>query len=420
MILIFNESNISGGSERILNNLLQRFISTGAQLCLVLNKSNPSIAPLNVNVKYVRTPFDFSPRTNKRLFLILRSSALKLVSYFTCYFSALSIIFKVRPSSVYIHSGGFPSGFLNTSAIAASLIFNIFCFRKCKLCLSIHSIPSSTNILLYLNWVLLFLNSLFARSLNFIFVSQSSLDVFQGLYLFSYFSKFCVVIRNTIDLDNLHPQYHLINDRPNYFADMYVLKDKPFDSIDLAIIGYIDSIKDQVYAAKYLFNHSKFFAEVNIKIKLHIYGSSKCQSSYVQLLNVVSLSNSTDFFDLVLHGERPTSSIPYHSFHYILSFSNIESYPLSLVESICFGTPCLCNSVGGIPEIIKSGYNGYLFDKKSFKNFDDYELLNYILLPATNPNSYVQLCTQTYLSSKTIIKDNMSSQSLYLSLICPN
>ena len=41
-----------------------------------------------------------------------------------------------------------------------------------------------------------------------------------------------------------------------------------------------------------------------------------------------------------------------------------ENNPLSIIESLCLGTPVLGANIGGIPELIEVGVNGMLFEPK--------------------------------------------------------
>jgi teichuronic acid biosynthesis glycosyltransferase TuaC len=45
--------------------------------------------------------------------------------------------------------------------------------------------------------------------------------------------------------------------------------------------------------------------------------------------------------------------------------SSNEGLPNVIVESLLCGTPVVASSVGGIPEIIKDGVNGFLIDPKN-------------------------------------------------------
>ena len=40
--------------------------------------------------------------------------------------------------------------------------------------------------------------------------------------------------------------------------------------------------------------------------------------------------------------------------------SDTEGLPLSIVEAMALGLPCIATRVGGVPELIDHGYNGYL------------------------------------------------------------
>jgi len=39
-----------------------------------------------------------------------------------------------------------------------------------------------------------------------------------------------------------------------------------------------------------------------------------------------------------------------------------ENYPLVVREALLYGTPVIGSNLGGVPEIIEDGVNGYLFD----------------------------------------------------------
>jgi glycosyltransferase involved in cell wall biosynthesis len=45
---------------------------------------------------------------------------------------------------------------------------------------------------------------------------------------------------------------------------------------------------------------------------------------------------------------------------YVLPSYN-EGLPISILEAMSYGKPVISTSVGGIPEIVKPGYNGWLF-----------------------------------------------------------
>lgn len=48
-----------------------------------------------------------------------------------------------------------------------------------------------------------------------------------------------------------------------------------------------------------------------------------------------------------------------------------ENNPLSIIESLALGTPVIGSNIGGIPELIHNGNNGYLFNYKDQKDLND-------------------------------------------------
>ncbi len=52
----------------------------------------------------------------------------------------------------------------------------------------------------------------------------------------------------------------------------------------------------------------------------------------------------------------------YRASDVLLSASDLESLPRSMLESMCFGVPPVASSVFGVPELIQDGRNGFLFE----------------------------------------------------------
>ena len=42
-----------------------------------------------------------------------------------------------------------------------------------------------------------------------------------------------------------------------------------------------------------------------------------------------------------------------------------ENNPLSAIESLCLGTPVIGANIGGIPELINPGINGFVFEPRN-------------------------------------------------------
>lgn len=64
-----------------------------------------------------------------------------------------------------------------------------------------------------------------------------------------------------------------------------------------------------------------------------------------------------------------------HSINLFINVSSSEGLPVSIMEAISFGIPCIATNVGGTSEIVINDINGYLLKE----NFKPQELANYIL-----------------------------------------
>jgi len=68
-----------------------------------------------------------------------------------------------------------------------------------------------------------------------------------------------------------------------------------------------------------------------------------------------------DFQYLGIVSDVQNNILKYADVMLLLSVS--EGLPMSIVEAMEMGIPVITTSVGGIPEVIKDGYNGYLIDR---------------------------------------------------------
>ncbi|MEO0202747.1 MAG: glycosyltransferase family 4 protein [candidate division WOR-3 bacterium] len=66
--------------------------------------------------------------------------------------------------------------------------------------------------------------------------------------------------------------------------------------------------------------------------------------------------------------------------------SRKEGLPRVILESFSFGIPVIASNVGGVPEVVKENYNGFLFESENV-----YELLEKINLLEKNPKIILQI-----------------------------
>nr|WP_240342608.1 glycosyltransferase family 4 protein [Methylococcus sp. EFPC2] len=69
--------------------------------------------------------------------------------------------------------------------------------------------------------------------------------------------------------------------------------------------------------------------------------------------------------DVVFHGNQPqeTVSCMLRQSWVCVLFSDMEGLGVALLEAHASGVPCLCNSVGGMPEVVSDEETGFVIDK---------------------------------------------------------
>jgi glycosyltransferase involved in cell wall biosynthesis len=73
--------------------------------------------------------------------------------------------------------------------------------------------------------------------------------------------------------------------------------------------------------------------------------------------------------------------------------ARMENAPCQIQESLACGTPVLAFSVGGIPEMIQSGENGFLSREVTSKSLSD--CLSQALADSTNLSQMSEQCRKT-------------------------
>lgn len=73
--------------------------------------------------------------------------------------------------------------------------------------------------------------------------------------------------------------------------------------------------------------------------------------------------------------------------------SHNEGLPISMLEAMSYGLPVLASRVGGIPEVMKEGYNGFMFEKQDLEGMKN--------------------ALQTYLDDQALLREH-GNNSLHL------
>jgi len=114
-----------------------------------------------------------------------------------------------------------------------------------------------------------------------------------------------------------------------------------------------------------LINSLKILLDEGISYKLTIAGDFKEQSYKRTIMNAINspgMSSKVKFLGWV-DKNKVLSLLKEHSI-FVLS-SNQEALPMSIAEAMATGRIVIATSVGGIPEMIKHGATGFLFQKEN-------------------------------------------------------
>jgi glycosyltransferase involved in cell wall biosynthesis len=125
----------------------------------------------------------------------------------------------------------------------------------------------------------------------------------------------------------------------------------PKDAKIMGTIGRLTQVKNHASLIKVLHAIRQEFKSIH----LAILGEGKLKSTLRELAADFGVSDSVSFLDPTDHIEIFLGALDL----FILP-SRREGLPLVVLEAMAAGIPTVASSVGGIPEIISNGHNGYL------------------------------------------------------------
>ena len=78
------------------------------------------------------------------------------------------------------------------------------------------------------------------------------------------------------------------------------------------------------------------------------------------LKNLINMTNNDIFKGQVTNDEIKKMLLEKSGDAFLINVSRYEGVPVSMMEAMSFGIPCIGTNVGGVSEIIEDGYNGFL------------------------------------------------------------
>ena len=119
------------------------------------------------------------------------------------------------------------------------------------------------------------------------------------------------------------------------------------------------------------------------------------------MINSLGLEKQVKF-----HGFEKNTSIIYKDMSVLLMCSRAEGFGRVTVEAMANGIPVMGYNSGGTAELVKDGYNGYLFSNlEEFRSgFDNI---------FSSVNRYNQLCSQAYLDAHQHYSEAIYADKVY-------
>lgn len=169
-----------------------------------------------------------------------------------------------------------------------------------------------------------------------------------------------VTIYNGVDTDFFNPDVDCKDiiqkyDLEEYFTIVFVGRIAPAKGLEY-LIKALQELKDKPIKALIVGPFKYMFQEGN--------GRSSYGEMLVNMVKKYNLQDRVFFTDAVPRSELPKYYVAGDVF--VLP-SIYEAMPMVLVEAMACGKPLIGSRVGGIPEIIREGVNGLLFEPKNYK-----------------------------------------------------
>lgn len=184
---------------------------------------------------------------------------------------------------------------------------------------------------------------------------------------------------------------------------MLVQKDSKFHILFLGLITEAKGIFDLLEAMR---DHK---GEWYNRIVLHVGGNGKVEQ-FKQMVADYQLEDMVVYEGWV-SGEKKASLFNIADAFILPSYT--EGVPISILESMSYGVPVLSTPVGGIPEVIRSGVNGILFQPGDKSAIAD--AVNHLL---NNKEFCQQMAELELIEAKNYLPENIAKQLelLYFSL----
>ncbi|HWD90597.1 MAG TPA: glycosyltransferase family 4 protein [Mucilaginibacter sp.] len=155
----------------------------------------------------------------------------------------------------------------------------------------------------------------------------------------------------------------VVNNVVNSSSSSIVLPRRPGSVTNFLFLGRVNDGKGIFDLLDILSSKADFFVD---RLKLYIGGDGEIErlETYVRNNNLGAIVEYIGWVDAAKKEEYFLKS------HIFILPSYIEGLPVSLLEAMSYGMPIISTNVGGIPEILENGVNGFMIspgDKKAME-----------------------------------------------------
>ncbi len=136
-------------------------------------------------------------------------------------------------------------------------------------------------------------------------------------------------------------------------------------NVSITFMGSIDDNKGIFKVLEVLADNKSYYASV-CNVNIAGIGDTDRLCALIQQYGIGSFVKYIGWVDAVAKDHLLTMTDIY------IQPSCYESLGIAIIEAMSYGIPVVATRVGGIPELIDSGVNGYLFDYNEFNQIDTF------------------------------------------------
>lgn len=336
-IAIVIENYTAGGSDVVAREIAR--LDEDNEYCFFVNKNNDkrNLEPIPGNASIVVYNSPTIPDLNNfferiRLFKIFRIIIKPIFYLFFLAISLLEVTIKILKWNAKVticNNGGYPGGYITRFL---PLILKIFIKRQF---LIVHNLPTPPKVRI----ISKIIDFLICKLVTVISVSNE-------------------VKTNLSFLRNIKSDV-----LPNsYFKEMVTIKHEKIthdDQIVLWCIGSITPIKNQFDLVEKILSFEQY---IQHPIELNFIGLVDNNDEYTR--KVLTLSQKVKKSRVKFHGFVSNFQYKNVARQFLILNSTTEGLPLVLLEAMAAGIPALSTPVGGVPDVVKDGWNGFIFNDR--------------------------------------------------------